>query len=104
MYVFKRHIFGNETLIGCTTTDLENFDGDLHVLVMLWGADGWGGGRCPSHAMLNELQCCILLLPLLPLTLLLLLQLVSHQLDTQSHTHTASRVNCGFWLWAFFQK
>lgn len=66
----------------CMSTDLKNLHRDLHALVMLWGANGWGGCRWASHAMLHVLQGCILLL-LLPLTLLLLLQLVSHQLETQ---------------------
>lgn len=46
----------------CTTTNLENFHWDLHVLVMLRGANGRGGGRWHSHAMLHVLQRCILLL------------------------------------------
>lgn len=45
---------------------------------MLWSGDGRGGGGGPSHALLHVLQRRILLL--LPLTLLLLLQLVTHQL------------------------
>lgn len=46
---------------------------------MLWSADGRGGGGWPSHALLHVLQGRILLL--LPLTLLLVLQLVTHQLE-----------------------
>lgn len=60
-------------------TDLQNLHGNLHILVMLWSADGWGGGGGPGHAMLHVLQPRNL--PLLPLALLLLLQLVTHQLE-----------------------
>lgn len=71
-------------------TDLKNLNGDLHAVVMLWSTNGWGRCRWPSHALLHVLQGCILLLLLMPLTLLLLLQLVSHQLD--KHTHIDHRI------------
>lgn len=81
-------IKANMKSLGCILTDLKNLHGDLHALVMLWRADGRGGCRWPSHALLHvRLQNCILLL-LLPLTPLLLLQLVSHQL--WKHTQKCS--------------
>ncbi len=52
-------------IIFCSHTDLKNLHRDLHALVMLWGANGWGGRRWPGHAMLHVLQGCILLLLLL---------------------------------------
>ena len=79
--------------ICCNPTDLENLHRDLHALVMLWGADGRGGCRRPGHALVHvRLQECILL-PMLPLALLLMLQLVSHQLDTNTHTEMLMKTN-----------